>query len=233
MPNKKFQISLSNKRIFLVKVQAIIFLVGMAFALYFGGLDCVDSYNDNKIGVFDFLIGSFFEAIFYKIYIIFLSLILFCKLFYFKNLKQIKKYLLILFLNIFPFYLFISTNKTPYDLPYLIIIVYLICIFIYAISICLMYKFYKSINKISLFKSFIFINILEIYMLILYGVEILNSLSKLGIIFIEQTFVFISVMLIFWFTLPLAIWLSIPLNLINEYRYFKKELNKISNKISN
>ncbi len=88
-----------------------------------------------------------------------------------------------------------------------------------------MYKFYKSIDEIFLFKSFIFINILEIYMLILYGVEILNSLSKLGIIFIEQTFVFVLVMLIFWFTLPLAIWLSIPLNLINEYKYFKKELN--------
>ena len=72
MPNKKFQISLSNKRIFLVKVQAIIFVIGMILALYFGGLDCVDSYNDNKIGVFDFLIGSFFEAIFYKIYIIFI-----------------------------------------------------------------------------------------------------------------------------------------------------------------
>ncbi|MCZ6173407.1 hypothetical protein O6B97_03130 [Campylobacter ureolyticus] len=225
MPNEKFQISLNNKRIFLVKVQVIIFLVGMAFAMCFGGLDCVDSYNDNKIGVFDFLIGSFFEAIFYKIYIIFLSLILFCKLFYFKNLEQIKKYLLILFLNIFPFYLFILTNKTPYDSPYLIIIVYLICIFIYAISIYLMYKFYKSIDEIFLFKSFIFINILEIYMLILYSVEILNSLSKLGIIFIEQTFVFVLVMLIFWFTLPLSIWLSIPINLIKEYRYFKKELN--------
>ena len=88
-----------------------------------------------------------------------------------------------------------------------------------------MYKFYKSIDEIFLFKSFIFINILEIYMLILYGVEILNSLSKLGIIFIEQTFVFVLVMLIFWFTLPLSIWLSIPINLIKEYRYFKKELN--------
>ncbi|MDU7071367.1 hypothetical protein, partial [Campylobacter ureolyticus] len=163
--------------------------------------------------------------IFYKIYIIFLSLILFCKLFYFKNLKQIKKYLLILFLNIFPFCLFISNNKTPYDSLYLVSTLYLICIFIYAISVCLMYKFYKSIDEIFLFKSFIFINILEIYMLILYGVEILNSLSKLGIIFIEQTFVFVLVMLIFWFTLPLSIWLSIPINLIKEYRYFKKELN--------
>ena len=56
MTNEKSQISLTKKRIFLVKIQAIIFLVGMAFAMYFGGLDCVDSYNDNKIGVFDFLI---------------------------------------------------------------------------------------------------------------------------------------------------------------------------------
>lgn len=224
MPNEEFQISLSNKRIFLVKVQAIIFLVGMTFAMCFGGLEALKSFNEINISdiLFAAIFGALMEIIFYKICILLLSLILFCKLFYFKNLEQIKKYLLILFLNIFPFYLFILTNKTPYDSPYLIIIVYLICIFIYAISICLMYKFYKSINKISL--SFIFINILEIYMLILYGVEILNSLSKLGIIFIEQTFVFISVMLIFWFTLPLAIWLSIPLNLINEYRYFKKEL---------
>lgn len=208
MPNKKFQISLSNKRIFLVKVQAIIFLVGMTFAMCFGGLEALKSFNEIDISdiLFATIFGALMEIIFYKICILFLSLILFCKLFYFKNLEQIKKYLFILFLNIFPFYLFISTNKTPYDSPYLIIIVYLICIFIYAISICLMYKFYKSINKISLFKSFIFINILEIYMLILYGVEILNSLSKLGIIFIEQTFVFVSVMLIFWFTLPLAIW---------------------------
>lgn len=33
--------------------------------------------------------------------------------------------------------------------------------------------------------------------------------------------------------LPLSIWLSIPINLIKEYRYFKKELNKNSNKLLN
>lgn len=53
MPNEKSQISLTKKRIFLVKVQVIIFLVGMAFALYFGGLDCVNRYNYNKIDIFD------------------------------------------------------------------------------------------------------------------------------------------------------------------------------------
>ena len=70
MPNEKSQISLNNKRIFLVKVQVIIFLVGMAFAMYFGGLDSVNRHNYNKIDIFDILIGSLFEAVFYKIYIL-------------------------------------------------------------------------------------------------------------------------------------------------------------------
>ena len=60
MPNKKFQISLSNKRIFLVKVQAIIFLVGMAFALYFGCLEFIKSLNYSKIDIVDILVGALF-----------------------------------------------------------------------------------------------------------------------------------------------------------------------------
>lgn len=52
MPNKKFQISPTKKRIFLVKVQAIIFLVGMAFAMYFGGLEALKSFNEIDIVVF-------------------------------------------------------------------------------------------------------------------------------------------------------------------------------------
>ena len=45
MLNEKSQILLTKKRIFLVKVQVIIFLVGMAFAMYFGGLEFIKSLN--------------------------------------------------------------------------------------------------------------------------------------------------------------------------------------------
>lgn len=229
MPNKKFQISLSNKRIFLVKVQVIIFLVGMAFAMYFGGLDCVDSYNDNKIGVFDFLIGSFFEAVFYKIYILFFSIILVLKAFYFYDYKLSKKYLFGMLLNLLPIYICLVNLYTLNNL-YISLSIYLTCIFIYLCSISVVDKFYKLINEIPLFKSFLYINFSTIFMAVLYIGLLYDNYAIKG----KELGFFIALLgVVVAIFLPLSIWLSIPLNLINEYRYFKKELNKNSNKISN
>lgn len=75
MLNEKSQILLTKKRIFLVKVQVIIFLVGMAFAMYFGCLEFIKSLNYNKIDIIDILVGALFGALvedtFRKIYVLF------------------------------------------------------------------------------------------------------------------------------------------------------------------
>ncbi|SUX22488.1 hypothetical protein [Campylobacter ureolyticus] len=97
MLNEKSQISLTKKRIFLVKVQVIIFLVGMTFAMYFGGSEALKSFN--KIDIVDILLAAIFEAltkaIFYKIYILFFSIILVLKAFYFYDYKLSKSIYLV------------------------------------------------------------------------------------------------------------------------------------------
>ncbi|GKH60037.1 hypothetical protein CE91St25_03730 [Campylobacter ureolyticus] len=227
MPNEKSQISLNNKRIFLVKVQVIIFLVGMAFAMYFGGLDSVNRHNYNKIDIFDILIGSLFEAVFYKIYILFFSIILVLKAFYFYDYKLSKKYLFGMLLNLLPIYICLVNLYTLNNL-YISLSIYLTCIFIYLCSISVVDKFYKLINEIPLFKSFLYINFSTIFMAVLYIGLLYDNYAIKG----KELGFFIALLgIVVAIFLPLSFWLSVPINLISEYRYFKKELNKNSNKI--
>ncbi|MCZ6156527.1 hypothetical protein [Campylobacter ureolyticus] len=229
MLNEKSQILLTKKRIFLVKVQAIIFLVGMAFAMYFGGLDCVNRYNYNKIDIVDILIGSLSEAVFYKIYILFFSIILVLKAFYLYDYKLSKKYLFGMLLNLLPIYICLINLYTLNNL-YISLSIYLACIFIYLCSISVVDKFYKLINEIPLFKSFLYINFSTIFMAVLYIGLLYDNYAIKGK---ELGFFMALLCVVVAIFLPLSIWLSIPLNLISEYRYFKKELNKNSNKLSN
>ncbi|WP_235436868.1 hypothetical protein [Campylobacter ureolyticus] len=93
-----------------------------------------------------------------------------------------------------------------------------------------MYKFLKSISKKALFKSFLYINFSVIFMFILH-VALLYD--KYSIKTKEPELWIVLVWIIIYTILPLSFLLSIPLNLISEYRYFKKELNKNSNKLLN
>ncbi|EPH10350.1 hypothetical protein HMPREF9309_00129 [Campylobacter ureolyticus ACS-301-V-Sch3b] len=221
MTNEKSKISLNNKRIFLVKVQAIIFLVGMAFAVYFGGLDSVNRYNYNKIDIFDILIGSLLETVFYKIYILFFSIILALKAFYPYDYKLSKKYLFGILLNLLPIYICLVNLYTLNNL-YVSLSIYLTCVFIYLCSILVMDKFYKLINEIPLFKSFLYINFSTILMAVLYIGLLYDNYAIKGK---ELGFFMALLVVVVAIFLPLSIWLSVPINLINEYRYFKKELN--------
>lgn len=218
-----------KKRIFLVKVQVIIFLVGMAFAMYFGGSDCANRHNYNKIDIVDILIGYLFEAVFYKIYILFFSIILVLKAFYLYDYKLSKKYLFGMLLNLLPIYICLVNLYTLNNL-YISLSIYLTCIFIYLCSISVVDKFYKLINEIPLFKSFLYINFSTIFMAVLYIGLLYDNYAIKGK---ELGFFMALLCVVVAIFLPLSIWLSIPLNLISEYRYFKKELNKNSNKLSN
>ena len=222
MLNEKSQISLNNKRIFLVKVQVIIFLVGMAFAMYFGSLEALKSFN--KIDIVDILLAAIFEAlteaIFYKIYILFFSIILVFKAFYFYDYKLSKKYLFGILLNLLPIYICLVNLYTLNNL-YISLSIYLTCIFIYVCSISVVNKFYKLINEILLFKSFLYINFSTIFMAILYIGLLYDNYAIKG----KELGFFIALLgVVVAIFLPLSIWLSVPLNLISEYRYFRKDL---------
>lgn len=222
MLNEKSQISLNNKRIFLVKVQVIIFLVGMAFAMYFGSLEALKSFN--KIDIVDILLAAIFEAlteaIFYKIYILFFSIILVFKAFYFYDYKLSKKYLFGILLNLLPIYICLVNLYTLNNL-YISLSIYLTCIFIYLCSISVVNKFYKLINEILLFKSFLYINFSTIFMAILYIGLLYDNYAIKG----KELGFFIALLgVVVAIFLPLSIWLSVPLNLISEYRYFRKDL---------
>ena len=231
MTNEKSQISLNNKRIFLIKIQAIIFLVGMAFAMYFGSLEALKSFN--KIDIVDILLAAIFgaltKAIFYKIYILFFSIILVFKAFYFYDYKLSKKYLFGMLLNLLPIYICLANLYTLNNL-YISLSIYLTCIFIYLWSISVVDKFYKLINEIPLFKSFLYINFSTIFMAILYIGLLYDNYAIKGK---ELGFFMALLGVVVAIFLPLSIWLSMPLNLISEYKYFKKELNKNSNKLLN
>ncbi|QIX87139.1 hypothetical protein [Campylobacter ureolyticus] len=222
MLNEKSQISLNNKRIFLVKVQVIIFLVGMAFAMYFGSLEALKSFN--KIDIVDILLAAIFgaltKAIFYKIYILFFSIILVLKAFYFYDYKLSKKYLFGMLLNLLPIYICLVNLYTLNNL-YISLSIYLACIFIYVCSISVVNKFYKLINEILLFKSFLYINFSTIFMAILYIGLLYDNYAIKGK---ELGFFMALLGVVVAIFLPLSIWLSVPLNLISEYRYFRKDL---------
>ena len=222
MLNEKSQISLTKKRIFLVKVQVIIFLVGMAFAMYFGSLEALKSFN--KIDIVDILLAAIFgaltKAIFYKIYILFFSIILVLKAFYFYDYKLSKKYLFGMLLNLLPIYICLVNLYTLNNL-YISLSIYLACIFIYVCSISVVNKFYKLINEILLFKSFLYINFSTIFMAILYIGLLYDNYAIKGK---ELGFFMALLGVVVAIFLPLSIWLSVPLNLISEYRYFRKDL---------
>ncbi|MCR8684795.1 hypothetical protein [Campylobacter ureolyticus] len=222
MLNEKSQISLTKKRIFLVKVQVIIFLVGMTFAMYFGGSEALKSFN--KIDIVDILLAAIFEAltkaIFYKIYILFFSIILVLKAFYFYDYKLSKKYLFGMLLNLLPIYICLVNLYTLNNL-YISLSIYLTCIFIYLCSISAVDKFYKLINEIPLFKSFLYINFSTIFMAVLYIGLLYDNYAIKG----KELGFFIALLgIVVAIFLPLSIWLSVPLNLISEYKYFRKDL---------
>ena len=222
MLNEKSQISLTKKRIFLVKVQVIIFLVGMTFAMYFGGSEALKSFN--KIDIVDILLAAIFgaltKAIFYKIYILFFSIILVLKAFYFYGYKLSKKYLFGMLLNLLPIYICLVNLYTLNNL-YISLSIYLACIFIYLCSISVVDKFYKLINEIPLFKSFLYINFSTIFMAVLYIGLLYDNYAIKGK---ELGFFMALLCVVVAIFLPLSIWLSIPLNLVSEYKYFRKDL---------
>ena len=228
MTNEKSKISLNNKRIFLVKVQAIIFLVGMAFAVYFGGLEFIKSLNYSKIDIVDILVGALFGALvedtFRKIYVLFLSIIILCKMFYFADSGNKKQLFLTYIFSIFILYI-ASMNKNNLIFAY---ILYFISIFIYIIFVHKIKKNYKILNEIKLYKAFIFIVLPTISIFLLCGIDLIqitnfsDEVQNNGIFRMFYVFFLLGFFIIY---LPLSIWLSIPINLIKEYRYFKKELN--------
>lgn len=68
MPNEKFQISLSNKRIFLVKIQVMIYflcIVAVIFGAYYFGDDLVIKFQFFKI-YFLFLFATYLMYKFLK-----------------------------------------------------------------------------------------------------------------------------------------------------------------------
>ncbi|MDU4982396.1 MAG: hypothetical protein E6258_07340, partial [Campylobacter ureolyticus] len=104
------------------------------------------------------------------------------------------------------------------------------CIFIYLCSISVVDKFYKLINEIPLFKSFLYINFSTIFMAVLYIGLLYDNYAIKG----KELGFFIALLgIVVAIFLPLSFWLSVPINLISEYRYFKKELNKNPNKLLN
>ena len=214
----KNQINLINKRIFLVKIQAVIFIVAMVLALYFGWLNS-SLADDNKISAINILV-ALTEAIFYKVYILLLSTIMVCKVFYLSNYKNSKRYLLGVLLNLLPIYIcFVNL----YALNNLSItpIISLFCGLFYIYSIFIVHKFYNPTNQISLFKSFIYLNFSTIFMFFAYiGLlyDIYATKEK------ELGLFMVLLGLVSAIFIPLSVLLSIPLNLISEYRYFKKEL---------
>ncbi|AKT90228.1 putative membrane protein [Campylobacter ureolyticus RIGS 9880] len=210
MPNEKSQISLTKKRIFLVKIQVMIYflcIVAVIFGAYYFGNDFVIKFQ------------------FFKIYFLFFILISFCKTFYFDNIIQSKNHMFILFLNLLSLCYLYIIDENIVNISF-----FLLSIFLFLFTTYLMYKFLKSISKKALFKSFLYINFSVIFMFILH-VALLYD--KYSIKTKEPELWIVLVWIIIYTILPLSFLLSIPLNLISEYRYFKKELNKNSNKLLN
>ncbi|WP_229770992.1 hypothetical protein [Campylobacter portucalensis] len=195
------EIDLINKRIFLVKIQAVIYLL-LIIATIFGTF----YLGDDMILKFQF----------FKIYFLFFALILFCKAFYFTNIKQSKKYMIILFLNLLSLYYIYIIDENIINISF-----FILDVFMFLFSSYLMYEFLKSICKKALFESFLYINFSVIFMFILH---IALLYDKYLIKTKEPELWIVSIWIIVYTILPLSIWLSIPINLIKEYRYFKKEL---------
>lgn len=197
------EIDLINKRIFLIKIQAAIYLlliIATIFGTFYLGDDMMLKFQ------------------FFKIYFLFFALILFCKAFYFINIKQSKKYMIILFLNLLSLYYIYIIDENIINISF-----FILDVFMFLFSSYLMYEFLKSICKKALFESFLYINFSVIFMFILH---IALLYDKYSIKTKEPELWIVSIWIIVYTILPLSVWLSIPLNLISEYRYFKKELKQ-------
>ncbi|WP_456058137.1 hypothetical protein [Campylobacter hominis] len=197
------EIDLINKRIFLIKIQAVIYLlliITTIFGTFYLGDDMMLKFQ------------------FFKIYFLFFALILFCKAFYFINIKQSKKYMIILFLNLLSLYYIYIIDENIINISF-----FILDVFMFLFSSYLMYEFLKSICKKALFESFLYINFSVIFMFILH---IALLYDKYSIKTKEPELWIVSIWIIVYTILPLSVWLSIPLNLISEYRYFKKELKQ-------
>ncbi len=221
----KNQINLINKRIFLVKVQAVIFVIGMILALYFSWLK-FDYFSYGVVQILAIPVGALAEPIFYKIYVLLLSLIIFCKIFYFTNFYNKKRLFLPYIFNIFPLYIvFLDANENNLQFVY---ILYFIFILIYIVSIYQIKKFYKLLNEKILYKAFYFVIFPAISMFIYYKYDLMHNANYSDNMTEDNPFHIFYVFFALGFVvyLPLSVWLSIPLNLISEYRYFKKELKQ-------
>ena len=195
------EIDLINKRIFLIKIQAVIYLlliITTIFGTFYLGDDMMLKFQ------------------FFKIYFLFFILISFCKTFYFDNIIQSKKCMFILFLNLLSLCYLYIIDENIVNISF-----FLLSIFLFLFTTYLMYKFLKSISKKALFKSFLYINFSVIFMFILH---IALLYDKYSIKTKEPELWIVLVWIAVYTILPLSFLLSIPLNLISEYRYFKKEL---------
>lgn len=122
--------------------------------------------------------------------------------------------------------IFLDVNENNLLLAY---ILFFISILIYIISIYKIKKFYELLNKIKLYKAFL-LTILPVIGIFIFCVthnymvfSYINFSNKIA----DDIFTafYICFMIGFFIIyLPLSMCLSIPLNLISEYRYFKKEL---------
>lgn len=84
-------------------------------------------------------------------------------------------------------------------------------------------------NEIKLYKVFIFIVLPTISIFLLCGIDLIqitNFSDEVQNNDIFRMFYVFFLLGFFIIYLPLSIWLSVPMNLISEYRYFKKELKQ-------
>lgn len=197
------EIDLINKRIFLIKIQAVIYLlliITTIFGTFYLGDDMMLKFQ------------------FFKIYFLFFALILFCKAFYFENYQIFNRYLFIVFLNITSTYEMYSIDDSISPS----FIFFIICILCFCLSLYFIYIFLNKLQEQHLFKTFIYINATSFCMFVLYGLRLLDEV-KFPHNFVMGLMPLLIIFSIFTFFVFL---LSIPLNLISEYRYFKKELKQ-------
>lgn len=84
-------------------------------------------------------------------------------------------------------------------------------------------------NEIKLYKAFTFIVLPTISIFLLCRIDLIqitNFSDEVQNNDIFRMFYVFFLLGFFIIYLPLSIWLSVPMNLISEYRYFKKELKQ-------
>ena len=121
------EIDFINKRIFLIKIQVVIYLlliIATIFGTFYLGDDMMLKFQ------------------FFKIYFLFFALILFCKAFYFENYQIFNRYLFIVFLNITSTYEMYSIDDSISPS----FIFFIICILCFCLSLYFIYIF---LNKLQ------------------------------------------------------------------------------------